>query len=172
MSTAADMSIQPTSRVVRSEAIDFAEIDDTVVMMDVDEGRYYELDAVGARVWALIECGPRLTEVCAALAAEYDVRPETCRVEVVAFLAELRRLAVVCERRPDEAKAAVRTTTPGGERLAAEPGRDGGGRRGELAWSTPTVRTMAIARTQAGVNPNTVGEYISADGTISYLLVS
>ena len=151
MNTAADTDIEFSSRVVRSEAIDFTEIDDSVVMMDVDEGRYYELDRVGARVWALIESGPRVTEVCEALAAEYEVRPDTCRAEVGAFFAELRRLAVVCERRPDDVKAAaVRTTLPTGERLREESERSGGVRRGKLAWSTPTIRTMPIARTESG----------------------
>ena len=173
MNTAADTDIEFSSRVVRSEAIEFAELDDTIVMMDVDEGRYYELNPVGARVWALIESGPRVTEVCEALAAEYEVRPDTCRSEVGAFFAELRRLAVVCERRPDDVKAAtVRTTLPAGERLPEESERSGGVQRGKLAWSTPTVRTMAMARTQSGTVDNTVGDWVDPGGGASYLLVS
>ena len=49
MNTAAGTSIQPSSRVARSDANIFTELDDTVVMMDVDEGRYYGLAPVRAR---------------------------------------------------------------------------------------------------------------------------
>ena len=43
------MAISSATVVARNEAIVFTEIDDIVVMMDVDEGRYYELDEIGTR---------------------------------------------------------------------------------------------------------------------------
>lgn len=104
MTGATDTNIRPSSRVARGEAIIFTELDDTVVMMDVEEGRYYELDPVGARVWDLIESGPRIAEVCEALVAEYDVSPETCRDDVAAFLGRLNHLGVVQILQPDEAR--------------------------------------------------------------------
>ena len=98
------MGIGLSSRVSRSDGVVFTGLDDTVVMMDVEEGRYYELDPVGARIWALLEPGPRVAEVCGVLAGEYEVAPETCRDEVCAFLDELDRLGVVRVRPSDEAK--------------------------------------------------------------------
>ena len=161
MTTAADTSIPLSSRVVRSETIDFAEIDDTVVMMDVDEGRYYELDAVGARVWALIERGRQVAEMCEALAAEYEVASETCREEVGAFLEELSRLEVVRIRQPHEeadgnvAEGNVRAsddTNGGGASVAGRSGREARMTpSARLAWTPPTLRVMSIeARTQSG----------------------
>ena len=102
------MSIELSARVTRNQAIVFTELDDTIVMMDVEEGRYYELDAVGARVWALLENGPLVDEVCEAMAGEYEVAPETCRKDVLGFLEELHGLQVVRvqpEERPKEARA-------------------------------------------------------------------
>ena len=176
MTTATDTSIPLSSRVVRSKKIDFAEIDDTVVMMDVDEGRYYELDPVAARVWALIEPAPRVAEMCEALAAEYEVASETCRDEVGAFLKKLSRLAVVRIRQPheeaegNEAEGNVATsddTNGGAASVAGRSGREAGITPGaRLAWTPPTVRVMSIeARTRSGTKYNTyaadaaVGKY-------------
>lgn len=89
------MSVGLHSSVAHSETIVFTELDDTVVMMDLEEGQYYELDPVGARIWALIEPGLRVAEVCEALAAEYDGDPGTCRDDVLAFLEELHGLGAV-----------------------------------------------------------------------------
>ena len=100
------MSIELSARVTRNEAIVFTELDDTIVMMDVEEGRYYELDAVGARVWTLLESGPRVGEVCDALVGEYEVAPGTCREDVLGFLEELNDLGVVRVRPEDETKEA------------------------------------------------------------------
>lgn len=113
MNIAVGASIHPSSRVARSEAILFTELGDTVVMMDTREGRYYELDAVGARIWALIEAGPRVAELCEAVAAEYDVDRDTCRDDVLAFLGELRDLGAIRVRCSDEE---AETTTPGRSR--------------------------------------------------------
>lgn len=96
------MNFDMSARVARSDAIVFTELDDTVVMMDVEEGRYYELDPVGASVWALLERAASVAEVCEALGQQYEVDPETCREDVRGFLEELGRLGVV--RRMSEAK--------------------------------------------------------------------
>ena len=102
------MSIDLSARVTRNEAIVFTELDDTIVMMDVEEGRYYELDAVGARVWALLENEPLAGELCEALGREYEVAPETCRKDVLGFLEERRDLQVV-QVRPEVGPEEART---------------------------------------------------------------
>ena len=80
------MTIDLSSMAARNEAIVFTDLDDTIVMMDVDEGQYYELDPVGARIWALIEDPRPVAEICDALADEFEVDPDTCRDETLEFL--------------------------------------------------------------------------------------
>ena len=80
------MNIDLSSVAARNEAIVFTDLDDTVVMMDVDEGQYYELDPIGARIWTLIEGPGPVAEICDALADEYDVDPDTCRHDTLEFL--------------------------------------------------------------------------------------
>lgn len=159
MTVATANSIHPSSRVVRSEAIDFTQIDDTVVMMDVEAGRYYELDPVGTRVWALIEPGQQVAQVCEALAAEYEVAPAVCGDDVSAFLDRLLRLAVIRIREGDDEIAndgspGVAATSSGSAHPEPPAGiavpRRGSEPRAKLAWSTPIIRTMSIARTESG----------------------
>ena len=114
MNTTRGPSIRPASRIMRSEALVSATLDETVVLLDVEKGRYYELNPVGASIWMQIESGARVAEVCEALIAKYEVAPEACRIEVSAFLAELLRLgAVRIEPRAATVEMAARVPTRG-----------------------------------------------------------
>ncbi|MCY4600507.1 MAG: PqqD family protein [Acidobacteria bacterium] len=149
MSAEAGLNSQPSSRVARSDAVIFTEFDDATVMMDAEVGSYYELNRVGAKIWALAESRPRVAEVCEALVAEHDVLLDTCGDEVRAFLDELLRLEV------------IRILPPNG---ANETGNDdrrepAATRRGEavakLGWITPTIRVIEIERTRSGTDDST-----------------
>ena len=90
-----DVAVSLDSRISRNEAIVFTDLDDTIVMMDVDEGQYYELDPVGARIWALLETGRAAADLCDALTAEFDVDPDTCRRDTLEFLQTAGSLRIV-----------------------------------------------------------------------------
>ena len=90
-----DMAVALTSRVSRNEAIVFTDLDDTIVMMDVDEGQYYELDPVGARIWTLLETDRSAADLCDALAAEFSVSPDTCYRDTLVFLQSASALRIV-----------------------------------------------------------------------------
>jgi hypothetical protein len=155
MNAATGASIHPSSRLSRSEAIISTELDDGVVMMDVEEGRYYELDPVGARVWALTESRPRAGGVYKVLASEYEVPPERCRDEVRGFLDRLLRLGVLLTLPGDEAKETGKDGARERSGDVSDVGtgigpRGGGEPGGRLAWTTPTIRVMPIAGTASG----------------------
>ena len=90
-----DAAVASTSRVSRNEAIVFTDLDDTIVMMDIDEGQYYELDPVGARIWSLLETDRSAADLCDALAAEFDVDPDTCHRDTLEFLQSASDLRIV-----------------------------------------------------------------------------
>ena len=90
-----DVTVALTSQVSRNEAIVFTDLDDTIVMMDVDEGQYYELDPVGARIWGLLETGRSAADLCDALAAEFDVDPDTCHRDTLEFLQAASTMRIV-----------------------------------------------------------------------------
>lgn len=66
-----------------------AKVGDELVMMSAAKGNYIGLSEVGARIWELLDMPRTTDDLCAALVAEYDVAPDTCRAEVDHFLATL-----------------------------------------------------------------------------------
>ena len=65
-------------------------VDDEMVMMHLESNRYYGLNAMGRRIWELIETPTPITAVCQQLLTEFDVEPEICEREVLAFLTEMQ----------------------------------------------------------------------------------
>jgi hypothetical protein len=64
-------------------------ISDEMVILDMQQGIYYSLNAVGARIWSLMEEPRSVQAICDALIAEYEVMPEQCEQEVVSLLQQL-----------------------------------------------------------------------------------
>ncbi len=89
------MPLSVSTPLARSESVVFAELGDQVVMLDTKAGRYYELDAVGTRVWELLEGRLSMAGLRDALTAEFDVDEETCLNDLSGFLEELAALGLV-----------------------------------------------------------------------------
>ena len=81
--------------VRRSDALLSTSLGDDVVMMDVEQGAYYGLEAVAARIWALTEQPLSVGSLCDRLVTEYQISPEQCQQEVLAFLRELLNQHIV-----------------------------------------------------------------------------
>lgn len=58
-------------------------------ILDLQSGVYYGLDAVGARIWELIQEPKTVTEVRDALLQEFDVEPERCQSDLLALLEQM-----------------------------------------------------------------------------------
>ena len=59
------------------------------VILDLDRGTYFGLNAVGTRIWELLEQGQTLRRICDGLAEEYEVAPAHLEHDVLALVAEL-----------------------------------------------------------------------------------
>jgi hypothetical protein len=71
----------------------FRDLDGEAVILDLDRGIYFGLNAVGTRMWQLIERHGRLKAVFEDLCHEYDVAPDVLErdlLELVGRLAEAR----------------------------------------------------------------------------------
>ncbi|MBA3974971.1 MAG: PqqD family protein [Candidatus Solibacter sp.] len=55
------------------------QVGEETVILHLESGTYYGLDAVGARIWQLIVEGRSLGEICRVMIDEYDV--EQLRIE-------------------------------------------------------------------------------------------
>lgn len=72
-----------------------SDVDEEIVALDVDRGQCYGLNAVGSRVWRLLDSPMSLRAIYSALQEEYEVEPDVCQEEVTRLLSELRSEGLV-----------------------------------------------------------------------------
>ena len=65
------------------------ELDGQVVLMSVGQGSYYRIDEIGSRIWSMIAAPLSIQALCDRLLTEFEVSPETCEADVLAFLNDL-----------------------------------------------------------------------------------
>jgi hypothetical protein len=64
-------------------------VDGKAVLMSVDNGKYYNMDEIGSRIWALIETPASVSAVCDQLTKEFEVERATCEQDVLSLLESL-----------------------------------------------------------------------------------
>jgi len=82
-------AIGPNTVISRNEEPVSAQVDESLIMMSVEQGMYFGLEGVGPRIWALLEQPRTVDEICAALMEEFEIDAEACRTDVLGFLHEL-----------------------------------------------------------------------------------
>jgi hypothetical protein len=87
----ADIEITETSIVSRAPDVIATELDGEAVLMSIARGQCYGFDAIGTRIWSMIERPAPVGEMLARLVGEYNVAPEICRQDLTRLLAELAR---------------------------------------------------------------------------------
>ena len=68
---------------------------DELVMLSVEAGQYYGLNAVARHVWELLEHPRTLAELRDAICAEFEVDAERCAADLLPFVEQLREKDVV-----------------------------------------------------------------------------
>jgi len=67
----------------------FRELDGEAVVLNLDTGIYFGLDAVGTRIWRLIEARKPLRIVLDTLIHEYEASPDRLQSDLLAFVERL-----------------------------------------------------------------------------------
>ena len=75
--------------IVRSSEPMTCVVDGELVMLDPRQSRYFALDAIGRRIWTLLEHPQKVDALCRQLEEEFAVPPERCLTDVLAFLEQL-----------------------------------------------------------------------------------
>lgn len=60
-----------------------------IVILNIQDGVYYGLNAVGARIWKLLEEPRSVGQIRSALLDEYDIDPDVCGMQLVSVLTDL-----------------------------------------------------------------------------------
>ncbi|WP_372022840.1 PqqD family protein (plasmid) [Tistrella mobilis] len=83
------MIFPPETVFTRSPDPLTTEIDGDVVMMDLASSAYFNLDSIGAAIWARLETPTRFEDLCGELHARYDAPLDIIRRDVAALLADM-----------------------------------------------------------------------------------
>lgn len=85
-------NIISTSDSCRFQAIKehlFSELRDEAVILSLENGIYYGLNAVGVSIWKAIQAPATIQDIETAVMQEYDVTHETLHEEVLSFLKKM-----------------------------------------------------------------------------------
>lgn len=74
----------PSSQTIESR------VGDETVLLHLENGTYYGLDAVGTLIWEMLKEGITLTAVCEAIAKEYGVAGAAVEADTRHFLGDLK----------------------------------------------------------------------------------
>lgn len=91
----AAVNISEASIVTASKDLLFCELSDGAVILALKSGVYYGLDAVGTRIWSLIQQPRSMHAILAVLIEEYDVDAERCGQDLREILQEMLSLDLI-----------------------------------------------------------------------------
>ena len=78
--------IQADTLIQRSPEILHSIVDNEIIMMNIETGKYFGVDDIGGRIWELIENPMTFEALCNTLQAEYEVDEQTCIADTKEFL--------------------------------------------------------------------------------------
>jgi hypothetical protein len=91
----AHSEITDATLISRSPSVLTAEADGEIVMMSVEQGRYFGLDDIGSDIWGRIEPPCSFAALIEALAAQYDADHATIAADVQGLLVSMAAQDVV-----------------------------------------------------------------------------
>jgi hypothetical protein len=83
-------TIDLSSTVVVSPNQVSTELGHETVILGMQAGEYLGLNEVGARLWSLLQRPTRVSALCDAILAEYEVEPLECTRDVLELLGALQ----------------------------------------------------------------------------------
>jgi hypothetical protein len=81
------------------------ELEEGAVLLHLESGLYYSLDAVGLEIWRQIEGGRRVEDIARAVTERFDVQHDAAEAAVVSFVEQLARERLVIPADGDLARA-------------------------------------------------------------------
>jgi hypothetical protein len=89
VSTGKQFQQQDHPVATREPDVVFCSVADGGALLNLARGVYFGLDAVGTRIWELLQVPRSTSELVDALVKEYDISAERCRNSVNRFLDQL-----------------------------------------------------------------------------------
>lgn len=89
------MTITATDRIVRSDEPVWSPVGDELVMMSVENGKYYGMNDIAATIWERLEAPVTAGCLCEDLLRSFDVGRDECEKDVLNFLELLRKKGLI-----------------------------------------------------------------------------
>ncbi len=70
----------------KEEKLLISNVGNDLIMMDVDNGNYITLNAVGSAIWAKLESPISFKDLILSLTDEYEIDAKQCELETTAYL--------------------------------------------------------------------------------------
>ena len=83
------------ARIVPSTKQISCELEDEAVVLNLENGVYYGLNTVAARVWELAQEAKTVREIRDFLLAEYEIEEATCTRDLIDLLGQLHRWQLI-----------------------------------------------------------------------------
>ena len=90
-------SLSLQSVISRNPLLVSSEIDNERIMMNTKTGEYYGLDAIGNRIWTLLEKPIKISSLIEILVAEFNVSANQCESDTLEFLAQLSEKQLIIQ---------------------------------------------------------------------------
>ena len=87
--------IRLTNVVGQGHHILSCEVDDDMVLMRIESGRYYYLNETGRAIWNLLDKPLPVSQLCSTLVDLFEIEADRCEREVLAFIENLRQDGLV-----------------------------------------------------------------------------
>ena len=81
--------VDPTGKLIRSDSVSAADVQDEIVLLHIDRGEYFGMNAVGQQVWHLLEVPRSVDDLVVEIAAEYDAEESTIRSDITQLVTQL-----------------------------------------------------------------------------------
>ena len=73
----------------------FSDLQDEMIIMDMNSGRYFGLNETGAKIWSLLDKHDDLKKVVKNLCDEYEISKEKCEKEIIQFIKGLQQKELI-----------------------------------------------------------------------------
>lgn len=93
--TASGPSLDRASLIRRNDSVLSTEVDGEMVMMDVEQGVYFGLDAIGTDIWHRLATPATPADLAEALAGDYEAEVETIERDLLALLAQMAERGLI-----------------------------------------------------------------------------
>ena len=100
-----EKNIDIQALLIRDQNILSASLDDELVLLSMDQNRYFGSGDVGRRIWEMCEQTCSVEQMVQRLLQEFEVEPAQCQAEVLAFCTQMLRAGLLNQTAADAGSA-------------------------------------------------------------------